>query len=280
MIQKTLKQAVRLSGIGIHSGNNIELRLIPSALGELVFRRTDKDDLELRVNLDTVEARNATVLTGNGTKIRTVEHLLASLYIFGINSLVIEINGDEIPILDGSALPFVTAFKKVGTQNLTEKIRPIKIIKPFFIEEKGTSLYFRPDPDFRLTYVIHYNHPLIQRQEYSLMVNKHSFSREIAPARTFGFLKDVLYLQSQGLAKGGSLNNAVVLDDEGVINGPLRFPDEFVRHKILDLIGDISLLGNPLIGYCRAIKAGHELHLNAVRFLYSHSEFWEFADEK
>lgn len=278
--RRTLKRTIRFSGIGIHSGEKIEMRLLPSASGDIVFRRTDKNNHELRVDFSAVEAKNAMVLSSNGMKIRTVEHLLASLYAFGIDSLVVELNGGEVPIMDGSALPFVAALKKAGIQSLSETRKAIKITKPFFIEAKAASLYFRPDEDFCLSYFIEYDHPLIQKQEYTLMVNKQSFIREIAPARTFGFLKDVLYLQSQGLARGGSLKNAVVLDEKGIINGPLRFPDEFVRHKILDLIGDLSLLGSPIIGYCRAKKAGHILHLKAVRFICDHPEFWEYADEK
>ena len=175
--------------------------------------------------------------------------------------------------MDGSATPFVEAILKAGIKHLPGRKKFIQILKPYSIEEGDASLSFYPDSDFKITYGIEYNHPLIQKQQLSLDVNLESFVSEIAPSRTFGFLKDVPALRAHDLALGGSLDNAVVLNEKGLISGTLRFPDEFVRHKILDLIGDLSLMGSPLIGHFHARRAGHDLHLKAVHFLLNNPEY-------
>jgi len=275
--KSTVQKEVYLSGVGIHSGKKIDLLLKPSSSGEIVFRRTDLDNLEIHLDSKKIQAKNSIFLATKGCKIQTLEHLLAVLHIFGIDSLIIEMNGDEIPVMDGSASPFVQAVLKAGIKFLPEKKKSLKIIKPFIIQEKEASLSFFPESGFRITYIIEYDHPSIQKQVLSLSVNLENFVTEIAPARTFGFLKDIPALRSQGLALGGSLDNAIVLDENGVINGPLRYPDEFVRHKILDLIGDLSLLKVPLIGHFKAVKAGHSLHLKLIHFLLDSPEFWAYV---
>jgi UDP-3-O-[3-hydroxymyristoyl] N-acetylglucosamine deacetylase len=275
MISKnTIQKEIHLSGVGIHSGKNVDLLLKPSRSGEITFRRTDLDNLELALDPIKIETKSSTYLFSEECKIQTLEHLLAVLYMSGIDSLIIEINGDEIPIMDGSASPFVQAILNAGVMSLPESKKSIKITKPFSLDEKDAAFSFSPDSDFKITYFIEYDHPAIQKQELSLSLNLENFMKEIAPARTFGFLKDVPALRAQGLAAGGSLDNAVVLDEKSVINGPLRYPDEFVRHKILDLIGDLSLMGSPLIGHFKAQRAGHSLHLKAVHFLLDNPEFW------
>ena len=274
MKQKTtLQKEIRLSGIGIHTGKKVDIHLKPSSSGKIVFRRTDLDGVEVTLNPGIVKTKNSTYLEYKGCRIQTLEHLLAVLYIFGIDSLIVDLDGEEIPIMDGSASPFVQAVQDSGLQSLPEQKKIVKILKPFRLEEEGASVSFGPDAAFRITYCIEYDHPLIQRQELTLDVNKESFVTEIAPSRTFGFLKDVPALRAQDLALGGSLENAVVLDEKGSVSGPLRFPDECVRHKILDLIGDLSLLGSPVIGHFNAHKAGHRLHLKAVRFLLNNPEY-------
>lgn len=278
MVEKgTLNKEIYLSGVGIHSGKEVDLFLKPSSSGKIVFQRKDLDNLELDLALNKIKAKNSTYLVSKGNKIQTLEHFLAVLYMFGIDSLVVEINGDEIPIMDGSASPFVQAILKTGIKFLPKKKKFIKILKPFAIKEKDAAFSFYPDSDFKITYSIEYDHPTIRKQELSLSVSIDNFITDIAPARTFGFLKDVPSLRAQGLALGGSLDNAVVLDEKGVISGALRFPDEFVRHKILDLIGDLSLLDSPLIGHFKAQKAGHRLHLKAIRFLLDNPEFWTYS---
>jgi UDP-3-O-[3-hydroxymyristoyl] N-acetylglucosamine deacetylase len=277
MIEKsTIQREIHLSGVGIHSGKNVDLLLKPSSSGEIIFRRTDLGNLELALDPKKIETKSSTYLVSEECKIQTLEHLLAVLYMSGIDSLIIEINGDEIPIMDGSASPFVQAILNAGIMALSEGKKSIKIIKPFSLDEKDAAFSFSPDSDFKITYSIEYDHPAIQRQELSLSLNLENFIKEIAPARTFGFLKDVPALRAQGLAAGGSLDNAVVLDEKSVINGPLRYPDEFVRHKILDLIGDLSLMGSPLIGHFEAQRAGHSLHLKAIHFLLDNPEFWTY----
>jgi len=271
----TIRKEIPLSGIGIHTGKKVDILLKPSPSGQIVFRRTDLNDLELPLDPGTVKTKNSTCLESKGCRIQTLEHLLAVLYIFGIDSLIVELNGEEIPIMDGSAAPFALAVQDAGLQPLPEQKKLVKILKPFKLEEEGASVSFAPDVAFRITYCIEYDHPLIQRQELTLALNPESFVTEIAPSRTFGFLKDVPSLRAQDLALGGSLENAVVFDDKGSVSGPLRFPDECVRHKILDLIGDLSLLGSPVVGHFNAHKAGHRLHLKAVRFLLHNPEYAE-----
>ncbi len=274
MIRKnTIQKEIHLSGVGIHSGKMVDLLLRPSSSGGIIFRRTDLDNLEFNLDIKKIETKSSTYLASKGCKIQTLEHLLAVLYVFGIDSLIIEINGDEIPIMDGSASPFVQAIVEAGIKPLSGKKKSIKVVKPFVFREKDETFSFYPASDFKITYSIEYDHPVIQRQKLSLSVNLKSFVTEIAPARTFGFLKDVPALRAQGLALGGSLDNAVVLDEKGVISGSLRYPDEFVRHKILDLIGDLSLMGSPLIGHFKAHKAGHSLHLKAVHFLLNNPAY-------
>ena len=277
MITKsTIQKEIHLSGVGIHSGKNVDLLLRPSSSGGIIFRRTDLDNLELTLDPKKIETKSSTYLVSEECKIQTLEHLLAVLYMFGIDSLIIEINGDEIPIMDGSASPFAQAILNAGVMSLPDGKKSIKIIKPSSLGENDAVFSFSQDSDFKITYSIEYDHPAIQKQELSLSLNLENFIKEIAPARTFGFLKDVPALRAQGLAIGGSLDNAVVLDDKTVISGPLRYPDEFVRHKILDLIGDLSLMGSPLIGHFKAQRAGHGLHLKAIRFLLNNPEFWTY----
>ena len=203
---------------------------------------------------------------------------MAALYAFGVDSLLVELNADEIPIMDGSATDFVSAILETGIEPLTERKKTVKIQKAFQIDEKDVFISVNPDSNLRITYFIDFDHPAIQKQEMSVIVNEDNFIKEVAPARTFGFLKDVPALRAQGLAMGGSLENAVVLDERRVINEPLRYPDEFVRHKILDFIGDLSLLGNPLLGHFKAHRAGHRLHLKTVHFILDNPEYWKYIE--
>jgi UDP-3-O-[3-hydroxymyristoyl] N-acetylglucosamine deacetylase len=200
---------------------------------------------------------------------------MATLFALGVDSVNVILNGDEVPVLDGSALPFAEAIQKCGIQPLNSEKRYMRILKSFTVEENDSLVSVEPDDLFRISYTIDYDHPAIGIQSLELTVNKDRFVTEIAPARTFGFLKDVAALREQGLSLGGSLKNALVLDENEVINGPLRYEDEFVRHKILDFIGDLSLLGYPLKGCFRAHKAGHSAHLKAVRFLLDNPTYYD-----
>ena len=278
--ERTIQKEIFLSGKGIHSGKRVDMWLKPATSGGIIFRRTDLNNLEFKVNPQRAEANYSTVLVQNGHKIRTVEHLLATLYVFGIDNLIIELNGEEIPIMDGSAAPFVQAILKAGIKLLPSKKKAIRLTKPFIINENGNYIEFYPDNEFKISYTIEFEHPFIQTQSLSFAINIKNFVTEIAPARTFGFLKDVEKLKARGLALGGSLENALVLDDNSLLNGSLRYPDEFVRHKILDFIGDLALLGHPLMGHFKAFRAGHSLHLKIVNFLINSQEFWKYEDNE
>jgi UDP-3-O-[3-hydroxymyristoyl] N-acetylglucosamine deacetylase len=279
MIEKrTLGKEVILSGIGIHSGEKAALTLKPSSRGKILFRRTDLNGSEIEVAPQNVEIKNCVTLVSGAGVVQTIEHLMAVLYVFGIDSLEIELNGPEIPVLDGSAAPFARAVLQAGIIALPEKKKAARILKTHTLRDKLTSLSFFPDKEFRIAYSIDFAHPVIRRQKLSLILTQKAFLDEIAPARTFGFLRDLPELQKRGLAQGGGLENAVVLDDDRVISGPLRFPDEFVRHKILDLIGDLALFGHPWLGHFQADRAGHSLHLKAVCFLLENPDFWAFDE--
>jgi UDP-3-O-[3-hydroxymyristoyl] N-acetylglucosamine deacetylase len=272
--KKTIKKEIVVAGVGIHTGRPVELRLRPSDSGKIIFRRTDLDEFECSLDPRQVESKNCTMFVSKKGKILTLEHLLAVLWVYGIDSLIVELNGEEIPIMDGSALHFVHAVHQAGIRDLPQRKSSIKITQRFLIQENDASISAAPDSELKVTYHIHFEHPCIKHQELSISVNPENFKKEIAPARTFGFLKEVPDLHARGLAIGGSLKNAVVLDETRVVNGPLRFPDEFVRHKILDFIGDLSLMGSPVTGHFIAKKAGHALHLKMIHFLLDHAEYW------
>ena len=279
MIEKrTLRNQASLLGTGIHSGKKVTMTLKPSSRGEILFRRLDLGGAEIVLDPRKAEAGNCLSLTSNAGLVQTVEHLLAALHIFGVDSLEIELDGPEIPIMDGSAAPLAEAILRAGISALPAQRKAVKIIRAHGLSDNEAGLSFAPDQDFRVTYSIDFPHPLIRRQEHSLALTQKAFLAEIAPARTFGFLKDVPELHRRGLAQGGTFENAVVLDDEKVISGPLRYPDEFVRHKILDLIGDLALLGHPLLGHFKADRAGHSLHLKVVRFLLENPDFWTLEE--
>ncbi len=274
----TIGREIQFRGIGVHSGKIVNLALKPSESGSIVFRRTDLDGREMGLDPRVTDARNSSILGSGDFRIETVEHLMASLSAFGVGSVLIELDGAEIPILDGSALPFCEALAKTGLRPAGSAERVLRVVSPFKVESGDASIEVFPDPGFRIHYHIEFDHPSIGGQDLDLVVTRDAFVEGIAPARTFGFLKDVPELRRKGLALGGSFANALILDDEKVVNGPLRFPDEFVRHKILDLIGDLYILGRPVSGHFRARKAGHALHLRAVAFLLDHPEVRTFSD--
>lgn len=271
---RTLKESRDISGVGVHTGQKVNVSLQPSETGYIEFIRTDLKDEAFKLDPKKIEAKYSTALKDKGQTVQTLEHLLAVLYMFDISSLYVRLDGEEIPILDGSAAPLVKIIQETGTRELSIERKRIKITKSFRIQKEEAYIDVEPSDDCRIGYTIEYDHPLIRRQSIDLSLNKDVFIKEIAPARTFGFLKDVPLMRSQGLALGGSLENALVLDEKGLINGPLRFQDEFVRHKVLDLLGDLSLLGCSVAGSFRAFKAGHMLHHKLVLFILEHPEYW------
>jgi UDP-3-O-[3-hydroxymyristoyl] N-acetylglucosamine deacetylase len=268
--QTTLARPAEILGLGVHSGRAVRLRILPSPGEGIVFRRTDLGGAEMGLSLERVESRNSTALIGETFRVQTIEHVLAALYALGVTAAMLEVDADEMPIGDGSALPFVRAVQEAGLTGLGRPIRPLRIERTILVEDRGAWVRLEPPPDegpARLEYTIVYDHPAIGTSRLALPLTPEVFAEEIAPARTFGFLKDVEALRGQGLALGASLDNTIALDGRAIVNPPLRFPDEFVRHKLLDLTGDLALLGRPFLGRASACKAGHRLHLQAVKAL-------------
>ena len=264
--QHTISSPISFSGVGLHTGVFTKLQIFPAAPETgIVFRRVDLDNFEIEANIKNVaRVAYATTLMKQGVLISTVEHLLSSLYAFRIDNALIEINNLEVPILDGSALPFTNQIQRVGLKKQPANRKYIVIKKSLTIEDRDRIISVHPAKSFQIGYSIDFDHPLIYQQDFNFNVSPEAFSTEIAPARTFGFYREVEELKKKGLIRGGSLDNAIVLTEKGILNDALRFKDEFVRHKVLDSIGDIALIGKPLIARIVADKAGHALHTHLV----------------
>jgi UDP-3-O-[3-hydroxymyristoyl] N-acetylglucosamine deacetylase len=280
-LQRTLKREVSFEGIGLHTGRHSKVRLRPASRDTgIIFIRTDKD-LAIRASINSVtDTAFSTTLGYNGTKIRTVEHILAALYGLGIDNLFIEINGPEIPILDGSSIELTNLILKGEPAKQSKKRPYIRITNPVVLTDGYAKIVALPHNGRRITYMIHFNHHLLGEQKLSLELTEENFVIEVAPARTFGFLKDVDYLKANGFARGGSFDNVIILGESSILNSSgLRFKDEFVRHKILDLIGDLSLAGFPIYGHIIASKSGHTTNLKFLKKLLSHPDYWELISE-
>jgi UDP-3-O-[3-hydroxymyristoyl] N-acetylglucosamine deacetylase len=277
-LQRTVKHEIACKSIGLHSGRKVGMVIRPAGVDEgIVFVRGDLSGNN-RIKADVHNVRDTTLATTlglNGVTVSTVEHLMSAFSGMGVDNAVVEVDAPEVPIMDGSARPFVDLLKDVGTQ-IQGKGKKLLVIKDRIAvsEGEGTAM-FLPSPEFRITYKIEFSHPSIGVQSHHMNLSDVSYEEEICAARTFGFLKDVEYLQAKGLALGGSLKNAVVLDDRRILNKDgLRFPDEFVKHKILDAIGDLSLLGIPIIGHFIAYKSGHRLNNLLLKELLIREECW------
>ena len=242
------------------------------------FVRLDLGSLEIPASPDHLDICNfATRLKVGEASVSTVEHLLSALYGMEVDNLRVEIDGPEVPILDGSAVPFLDLLADAGLRTLGESRRYIQVTRPVHIVDQGKEIVILPAAGLEISYRIDFPHPAIGQQERTVGLTPIAYAREIAPARTFTFVREVDALRELGLAQGGSLTNAVVLDDNRVLNSTLRFDDEFVRHKILDLIGDLALLGHPLLGHVMALRAGHDLHGRLVRELLSRTDSWDIV---
>ncbi len=265
--QKTLAKTVECSGIGLHSGRLVSLRLLPAPVDNgIVFRRMDLDGKEVSAKPSHVgEVDFATTLHFEGVAVHTVEHLMAALRCMGVDNAFIELNAEEVPIMDGSASAFVFLLKEAGTLQQSRPRSVLRALAPVVVQEEDRVAEFLPGDECRVTCSIEFNHPCIQEQTLTLRLDEASFMTQVAPARTFGFLEEVEALRKQGLARGGSLDNAVVLSPGSHLNDHLRYINEFVRHKMLDLIGDMALLGRPLRGHLRVRKCGHRLHTRLAR---------------
>jgi UDP-3-O-[3-hydroxymyristoyl] N-acetylglucosamine deacetylase len=264
--RKTIKSKVSITGIGLHSGIYTRVALHPAPAGSgITFVRADLDGLRIpALQASTTALDHATTVGKDDVSVGTVEHLLAAIVAYGITDLDINIDGAEVPIIDGSALPFMHLIDAAGTRDLGADMAVLRIAEPIEVVDGDKSIRITPSNRLVIKYRIEFDHPTIGRQSYHFDFRDDNFLRKIAPARTFGFMRDVEKLRAVGLARGGSVENAIVLDDRGVISGPLRFRDEFVRHKILDLVGDLALIGRPIVGEITAHRAGHALHSRFV----------------
>ena len=275
-VERTLRRTVSCTGIGLHSGKQVHLSLRPAPAGSgITFRRTDLDDFNVQARVDAVcSVDHATTLICGQERLGTVEHCLAALAGIGVDNARIEVDAEEIPILDGSSAPFVYLIHEAGIRLQSRPRRYLRVRRPVEVRDGDRYVCFYPQASLRLSYSIEFDHPVIGRQRGNYVIDPSSFQDEIASARTFGFLKEVEAMRRAGLAQGGSLENAVVLGEHDVLN-PLRFQDEFVRHKILDLLGDLSLIGMPLLAHVDAHKAGHALHVEATRELLATADAYE-----
>ncbi|WP_456488787.1 UDP-3-O-acyl-N-acetylglucosamine deacetylase [Caminibacter pacificus] len=283
MRQRTIKKPVEVVGIGLHKGVPVKLRLEPmSENSGIVFYRADKGvTIPLKPEY-VVDTKMATVLGNEGAVVSTIEHLMSAVYAFGIDNLRIVLDNDEVPIMDGSAISFVMMLKEAGIKELSAPKKFLRITKEVKIEDNNKFAVLKPSSEIEFDFEINFDHPVIGNQKYNFKFSTKNYIEEIAKARTFGFLKEVQYLRSIGLALGGSLENAIVLDEKGILNDSLRFPDEFVRHKILDAIGDMSLLGYNFIGNYEAFASGHHLnHLLTLKVFEENAyEIVEFSKEE
>jgi UDP-3-O-[3-hydroxymyristoyl] N-acetylglucosamine deacetylase len=270
--QRTLKRPIALDGVGLHSGAPVRLQLMPAREDHgIVFTRVDlpgRPQLPARCEfvVDTSLATTLGLGPASPVKVATVEHLLAALAGLGIDNLRIEVNGPEVPIMDGSAEPFAAAVLEAGIRVQEAPKSMLVIRKPVMVRDGDKRAALVPSKRFQIDCTIDFEHPLIADQRMKVEFSDHTFAKEVAKARTFGFLRDVEKLKSMGLARGGSLDNAIVVDEFSILNPEgLRFPDEFVRHKLLDALGDVSLLGAPVLGHLSVFKSGHALNHQLVK---------------
>ncbi|HUX10757.1 MAG TPA: UDP-3-O-acyl-N-acetylglucosamine deacetylase [Terriglobia bacterium] len=278
--QHTIARPVSTEGIGLHTGVPVHVRLMPAPSGTgIIFKRIDLDGFPIKARAKNVaRVSYATSLMRKGVLISTTEHLLSALAASGVDNVFIEIDNLEVPIMDGSALPFLRIIQEAGLKQQRATRSWAKIVKPIEVVEGQKRIAVYPADDFRITYRIVFDHPVIGEQERSFSMNLPGYERGIAPARTFGFIDEVEMLRKSGLVRGGSLENAIVLTRTGVMNPEgLRFPDEFCRHKILDVIGDLVMFGRPLIGHVVADRAGHAMHIALVSRLLREKSAWKLV---
>lgn len=286
--QRTLKNVIRATGVGLHSGKKVYLTLRPAPVNTgIVFVRTDLDP-EVQIPAQATNVTDTTLCTAlsrNGEKVATVEHLMSAFAGLGIDNAYVDLSAPEVPIMDGSAGPFVFLIQSAGIleQNAAKKF--IRIKREIVVREGDKEALFLPHQGFKVSFAIDFDHPVFEDQKQTATVDfsTTSFVREVSRARTFGFMRDLEYLRSNNLALGGSLDNAIVVDDYRIVNdGGLRYDDEFVKHKVLDAIGDLYQLGHSLIGEFRGVKSGHALNNQLCRALLEQPEAWEivtFEDE-
>jgi UDP-3-O-[3-hydroxymyristoyl] N-acetylglucosamine deacetylase len=287
--QRTLKNAIKATGIGLHTGQKVYLTLKPAPENTgIIFRRVDLEPVvEIAAKAENVgDTTLSTSLVKGSVKISTVEHLLSAMAGLGIDNAIVELSASEVPIMDGSAGPFVFLIQSAGIQEQTKPKQFIRIKREVIVNDGDKVACFRPFDGFKVSFSIDFDHPAFKNRSLAATVDfsSTSFVKEVSRARTFGFVHEIEHLRSKGLAKGGSVDNAIVIDEYRILNEDgLRYHDEFVKHKILDAIGDLYLLGNSLIGEFRAYKSGHALNNKSLRKLISEKDAWEvvtFDDEQ
>jgi UDP-3-O-[3-hydroxymyristoyl] N-acetylglucosamine deacetylase len=280
-LQRTLKKEINCSSIGLHTGRKINMKIkpAPADTGIIFIRKDLPDSAPIQAHYDNVcDTTLATTLGSNGVTVSTVEHLLSAFSGMGVDNAIVELDSFEVPIMDGSALYFVNMLKEVGTHVQRKNKRLLIIRKPVSVNNGDGSAMFMPSDEFKITYDIEFKHPVIGRESFDMTFSDEIYEKEICAAQTFGFLKDLEFLQAKGLALGGSLKNAIVLDDNKIINKEgQRIPNVFVKHKILDAIGDLFLLGMPIIGHFIAHKSGHRLNNLLLKELMSKKDCWEIV---
>jgi UDP-3-O-[3-hydroxymyristoyl] N-acetylglucosamine deacetylase len=278
--QHTITRAVEVSGIGLHSAVPVHIRLLPAAANSgIVFRRTDLDNFEIPASWKHIaRVSYATSLMRKGVLISTTEHILSALVSMEIDNVIIEINALELPILDGSCAPWVELLSEAGRHRQRALRSILRVKRPVVVVEGPKRIALFPDTRFRISSQVDFPHPKVGRQSMEIEISPATYPTEIAPARTFGFLDQLPQMKDMGLIRGGSLENAVVFDRDSVMNPEgLRFPDECCRHKILDLIGDLALVGHPLRGYVVAEQAGHAMHTALVLKLMRDRTLWDLS---
>ncbi|MDO8548021.1 MAG: UDP-3-O-acyl-N-acetylglucosamine deacetylase [Nitrospirales bacterium] len=276
--QQTIRKPVTCSGVGLHSGCRVSVTLMPAPLDTgIVFIRKDvSGSPKIQVSIENIRPSLLSTTVGiDGVQVQTIEHMLAAASGLGIDNLLVEIDAPELPALDGSAQSFVSLMLEAGIVSQDRRRSYLKVVRPIEVIEGNKRIAIRPASKSSVTYTIDYAHPLIGRQTYDYDWSRDAFVEDIAPARTFGFLQEVEALWEAGLGLGGSLQNTLILSEEGLLNEDgLRFADEFVRHKILDLIGDMMLLGVPVIGEIEAVRSGHALHARLVSRILESRDNW------
>jgi len=281
--QRTLKNAIRATGVGLHTGKKVVLTLKPAPVDTgIVFRRTDLDPVvEIEARAENVgDTLLSTTLVKGDVRIATVEHLLSAMAGLGIDNAIVELSAQEVPIMDGSAGPFVFLIQSAGIQEQSAAKKFLRIKKPITVEEGDKVASFLPFDGFKVSFTIDFDHPVFQGRNLTSSVDfsSTSFVKEVSRARTFGFMHEIEYLRSKGLVQGGSVDNAIVIDQYRILNeGGLRYEDEFVKHKILDAIGDLYLLGTSVIGEFKAFKSGHSLNNKSLRHLMTQKDAWEMV---
>jgi len=275
--EQTIRSAVECKGVGLHSGAPVHLRILPAASGTgIVFRRSDLDNFEIEATgRNVARVSYATSLMKKGVLISTTEHLLSAFIGTGVDNAIVELDNLELPILDGSARPFVEMIQRAGLRKQRRLRTYMRIRRELELSEGNKFIGVYPADSYSVSYTIDFAHHLIGRETFRVNLSDGNYLREIAPARTFGFLHQAEAMREQGLIRGASIENAIVLTPEGLMNPPLRYDDEFVRHKVLDLIGDLALVGKQILGSIVADRAGHAMHTALVSRLLRDKSLWE-----